>query len=79
MTFLRAATQRQNSPYRASWKTSRRRKTASQRQSAQTIDSDSGGHIILTPTQPVGSGQPELRSKSWPPNKKSRASPTELP
>ena len=37
------------------------------------------GHIILTPTQPVGSGRPQQESNPRPPNQESRALPTELP
>ena len=40
------------------------------RQSWETMTSVSAGHIIMTPTQPVGSGQP--------PHRKPRALPTEL-
>ena len=43
------------------------------------MTSVSAGQIILTPTQPVGSGGPERESKSRPPDQKSRALPTELP
>ena len=40
----------------------------------------SAGHIILTPTQPVESGQPQLRgSKPGSPHQELRALPTELP
>ena len=39
----------------------------------------SAGHIILTPTQPVGSGRPQRGSNPGPPNQESRALPTELP
>ena len=37
------------------------------------------GHIILTPTQPVGSGRPQRGSNPGPPDQESRALPTELP
>ena len=36
-------------------------------------------HIILTPTQPVGSGRPQRESNPGPPHQESRAQPTELP
>ena len=49
------------------------------RQSWETMTSVSAGHIILTPTQPVGSGQPQRESNSVPPDQRSRALPTELP
>ena len=39
----------------------------------------SAGHIILTPTQPVGSGRPQWESNPGPPHQESRALPTELP
>ena len=39
----------------------------------------SAGHIILTPTQPVGSGRPQRELNTAPPHQKSRALPTELP
>ena len=35
------------------------------------------GHIILTPTQPVGSGRPQRGSNPGPPHPESRALPTE--
>ena len=37
------------------------------------------GHIILTPTQPVGSGWPQRESNSGPPHQEPHALPTELP
>ena len=43
------------------------------------MTSVSAGHIILTPTQPVGSGRPQLGSNPGPPQQESRALPTELP
>ena len=49
------------------------------RQSWETMTSISAGHIILTPTQPVGSGRPQRGSSSGPPDQESRALPTELP
>ena len=49
------------------------------RQSWETMTSVSAGHIILTPTQPVGSGRPQWESNPGPPHQKSRALPTELP
>ena len=39
----------------------------------------SAGHIILTPTQPVGSGRPQGESNPVPPHQESRALLTELP
>ena len=44
------------------------------RQSWETMTSVSAGHIILTPTQPVGSGRPQRES-----DQELRALPTELP
>ena len=49
------------------------------RQSWETMTSISAGHIILTPTQPVGSGRPQRGSNPRPPDQESRALPTELP
>ena len=49
------------------------------RQSWETMTSVSAGHIILTPTQPVGSGRPQRESNPGPPHQESRALPTELP
>ena len=49
------------------------------RQSWETMTSVSAGHIILTPTQPVGSGRPRRESNPGPPHQESRALPTELP
>ena len=43
------------------------------------MTSVSAGHIILTPTQPVGSGWPQRESNPGPPYQESRALPTELP
>ena len=43
------------------------------------MTSVSAGHIILTPTQPVGSGRPQRESNPGPPDQESRALPTELP
>ena len=43
------------------------------------MTSVSAGHIILTPTQPVGSGRPQRESNLGPPHQESRALPTELP
>ena len=43
------------------------------------MTSVSAGHIVLTPTQPVGSGRPQRESNPGPPQKESRALPTELP
>ena len=41
------------------------------------MTSVSAGHIILTPTQPVGSGRPERKSNPRSPEQESRALPTE--
>ena len=41
------------------------------------MTSISAGHIILTPTQPVGSGRPQRGSNPGPPDQESRALPTE--
>ena len=49
------------------------------RQSWETMTSVSAGHIILTPTQPVGSGRPLRESSPGPPHQESGALPTELP
>ena len=43
------------------------------------MTSVSAGHIIQTPTQPVGSGRPQRESNPEPPHQESRALPTELP
>ena len=43
------------------------------------MTSVSAGHIILTPTQPVGSGRPQRESNPGPPHQESRTLPTELP
>ena len=43
------------------------------------MTSVSAGHIILTPTQTVGSGRPQRGSNPGPPRQESRALPTELP
>ena len=43
------------------------------------MTSISAGHIILTPTQPVGSWRPQRGSNPGPPDQESRALPTELP
>ena len=45
------------------------------RQSWETMTSVSAGHIILTPTQPVGSGRPQRESNPGPPYQESRALP----
>ena len=39
------------------------------------MTSVSAGHIILTPTQPVGSGRPQRESNPGPPQQESRALP----
>ena len=41
------------------------------RQSWETMTSVSAGHIILTPTQPVGSGRPQRGSNPGPPDQES--------
>ena len=43
------------------------------------MTSDSAGHNILTPTQPVGSGHPEPESIQRHSDQTSRALPTERP
>ena len=43
------------------------------------MTSVSAGHIILTPTQPVGSWRSQRESNPGPPHQESRALPTELP
>ena len=45
------------------------------RQSWETMTSVSAGHIILTPTQPLGSGRPQRESSPGPPHQESRALP----
>ena len=45
------------------------------RQSWETMASVSAGHIILTPSQPVGSGRPQRESNPGPPLQESRALP----
>ena len=42
------------------------------------MTSVSAGQIILTPTQPVGSGRPQRESNPGPPHQEPRALPTEL-
>ena len=49
------------------------------RQRRETMTSVSACHIILTPTQPVGSGQPQLKSNPGPPHQESCALSSELP
>ena len=49
------------------------------RQSWETMTSVSAGHIIVTPTQSVGSGRAQRESNPGPPHQESRALPTELP
>ena len=49
------------------------------RQSWETMTSVSAGHIILSPTELVGSGRPQQESNPGPPHQESRALPTELP
>ena len=48
------------------------------RQSGKTMTSVSAGHIILTTTQPVGSGGPQQELNPGPSHQESRALPTEL-
>ena len=43
------------------------------------MTSVSVGHIIPTPTQPIGSGQPQWGSNPGPPHQESPVLPTELP
>ena len=43
------------------------------------MTSVSAGPIILTPTQPVGSGRPQRESNPGSPHQESRALPTERP
>ena len=43
------------------------------------MTSVSAGHIILTPTQPVGSRRPQRESNPGPPHQESCPLPTELP
>ena len=43
-----------------------------------SMTSVSPGHIILTLTQPVGSGRPQQGSNPGPPHQESQALPTEL-
>ena len=54
-------------------------RAAYMRQSWETMTSVSADHIILTPTQPVGSGRPRRESNPGPPHQESRALSTELP
>ena len=49
------------------------------RRSEDTMTSVSAGQIILTPTQPVGSGRPQRESNPRPSHQESRALSTELP
>ena len=49
------------------------------RQSWETMTSVSAGHIILTPTQPVGSKRLQRESNPGHSHQESRALPTELP
>ena len=49
------------------------------RQSWETMTSVSAGHIIMTPTQTVGSRRPQRVSNPGPPHQESLALPTELP
>ena len=48
-------------------------------QSWDTMTSGSADHILLTPTQPVGSGRPQGESNPEPPHQEMHALPTELP
>ena len=49
------------------------------RHSWETMTSVSAGHIIQTPTQPVGSGRPQRESNPGPPQQESRALPQSYP
>ena len=49
------------------------------RQSWDATTSVTTGHIILTPTQPVGSGRPQRELNPEPTHQESRALPTKLP
>ena len=49
------------------------------RQSGETMISFSAGHIILAPTQPVGSGRPQRESNPGPLHQETLTLPTELP
>ena len=49
------------------------------RLSGKTVTFVSAGHIIMTPTQPIGSGRPQRDSNPRPPHQESRTLPTELP
>ena len=49
------------------------------RQRGETMTSASVGHIILIPTQPVGSGRSQRESNPGPSHQEPRALPTELP
>ena len=49
------------------------------RRSGETMTSVSAGHIILTLTQPVRSGQQQWESNPGPPKQESSALPTEVP
>ena len=42
------------------------------------MTSFSAGHVILTPTKPIGRGRPDLRSNPRPSHQELRALPTEL-
>ena len=55
------------------------RLTPDTRQSGETLTSVSAGHIILAPTQPVGSARPQRGSNPGPPHEESRTLLTELP
>ena len=43
------------------------------------LGDQSASHIILTSSQPVGSGRPQRESNPGPPDQESRTLPTELP
>ena len=45
----------------------------------RAMTSASAGHILLTPTQAVGSGLPQRESNPGPPDQESCALPAELP
>ena len=48
------------------------------RQSWETMNSVSAGHILLTPIHPVGRGRPQRESNPGPPHQESGALSTEL-
>ena len=54
-------------------------KREKERERIEEMSSVSAGHIILTPTQTVGSGRPQRESNPGSPYQESSAIPTELP